>query len=145
MAKQPGGTRQLGAADDLRRYLDHRPIQARDVGKPELVWRWARRNPALALASGLATGAALAFVLLLISFAVHKARSVTSLSQLSASFALENGLSRCAGGEAPAGLLWLERALQLAPADAANLQRVVRLNLRSWSPFPNARGVLAGG
>jgi WD40 repeat protein/tRNA A-37 threonylcarbamoyl transferase component Bud32 len=134
MAKQPAWRypTALALADDLRRYLDHRPILARDVGKPELVWRWARRNPALAGASGLAAMAALAFVTMLIAFAIQKAQSVTSLSQISASFALENGLSRCAGGEVPAGLLWLARALRLAPADAADLQRVVRLNLASW-------------
>jgi WD40 repeat protein/tRNA A-37 threonylcarbamoyl transferase component Bud32 len=135
MAKQPSWRypTALALAEDLRRYLDGRPILARDVGKPELVWRWARRNPALAAASGLATVAALAFVSMLILFAIHKAQSVTSLSQLSASFALDNGLSRCAGGEVPSGLLWLARALKLAPADAADLHRVVRLNLASWS------------
>jgi WD40 repeat protein/tRNA A-37 threonylcarbamoyl transferase component Bud32 len=135
MAKEPGWRypTALAMAEDLRRYLDRRPILARDVGKPELLWRWARRNPALAVASGLAGGAALAFIALLVLFAVHKAQSVTNLSRLSASFALDNGLSRCDRGEVPAGLLWLARALQLAPAGAADLDRVIRLNLSSWS------------
>jgi serine/threonine protein kinase len=35
-------------AEDLRRFLDDRPIRARRAGAPELAWRWARRNPALA-------------------------------------------------------------------------------------------------
>jgi WD40 repeat protein len=35
-------------AEDLQRWLDGRPIQARRVGVPERTWRWCRRNPALA-------------------------------------------------------------------------------------------------
>jgi serine/threonine protein kinase len=35
-------------ADDLRRFLDHRPIQARPVSRLERAWKWAKRNPELA-------------------------------------------------------------------------------------------------
>ncbi len=44
-------------AEDLRRYLDDRPIQARRVTTFERVWRWGRRNPAtasMAAAAGVA-------------------------------------------------------------------------------------------
>src|SRR5262249_49508126 len=56
MAKEPG-RRYAGAAhlaDDLRRFLDDKPIQARRTGAVEQAWRWCRRNKAVAgLAAGL--------------------------------------------------------------------------------------------
>jgi WD40 repeat protein/serine/threonine protein kinase len=35
-------------ADDLRRFLDDKPIRARRASVAEHAWRWCRRNPALA-------------------------------------------------------------------------------------------------
>src|SRR5580658_6493083 len=56
-------------ADDLRRFGQGRPIQARPVGWGERSWRWGRRNPAAAalLATalalvGLASGGGVWFV-----------------------------------------------------------------------------------
>jgi serine/threonine protein kinase len=48
-------------AEDLRRYLEGRPILARRIGPVERVLRWSRRNPAVA--------ASLAAVLLVLSLA----------------------------------------------------------------------------
>ncbi|NQT16719.1 MAG: serine/threonine protein kinase, partial [Planctomycetes bacterium] len=39
--------------DDLTRFLDGRPIRARRVGPAERLWRWSRRNPAIASLSTL--------------------------------------------------------------------------------------------
>ena len=49
-------------ADDLRRFLDGKPVLARPVGAMERVWRWSRRNPAWA--AMLATVAVLLLVIL---------------------------------------------------------------------------------
>jgi WD40 repeat protein/serine/threonine protein kinase len=56
LAKEPA-RRYLSAgelADDLERWLEGRPIQARPVGVLERMWRWCRRNPTLAGAIGTA-------------------------------------------------------------------------------------------
>lgn len=54
-------------SDDLRRYLDGRPIRARRLGAVEQLVRWGKRNPALAVSFSLilvllTTGLAAAFV-----------------------------------------------------------------------------------
>lgn len=38
--------------DDLQRFLEDRPIAARHTSRREQVWRWCRRNPAVAMLTG---------------------------------------------------------------------------------------------
>src|SRR5262249_61338826 len=49
-------------ADDLERYLNGEPIQARRVGRVERGWRWCQGNPAVAslLAAGAVGGVGVA-------------------------------------------------------------------------------------
>jgi tetratricopeptide (TPR) repeat protein len=54
-------------AEDLRRFLEDRPVQARRVSQAERLWRWCRRNPAVA---GLTALAASLLVLVAVSTSV---------------------------------------------------------------------------
>ncbi len=62
LAKEPA-RRYAGAAllaDDLRHWLRGEPVQARPAGRGELAWRWARRNPRVAVLSAAVAGLAAA-------------------------------------------------------------------------------------
>src|SRR5207245_2290999 len=74
MAKEPSEryASALDVAEDLRRFLADRPIQARRSSLAERGWRWCRRNPVMAALIGLAAlllvviagGASLATIML---------------------------------------------------------------------------------
>ena len=66
-------------ADELDRFLAGRPILARPVSRAERLWRWCRRNPALAAAAGLAAAAVLAVVVLSVGFGVYQGRAADEL------------------------------------------------------------------
>ena len=55
LEKEPGGRYQsaLALAEDLRRFLADEPIRARRASAVERNWRWARRNPAIAVLGGI--------------------------------------------------------------------------------------------
>jgi WD40 repeat protein/serine/threonine protein kinase len=155
-------------AADLRHFLAGEPIQARPVGRVQRLWRWCRRNPALAAASGLAAGALVAVVSLSIGYGIERSNTADQLRtalgdaqvqrrladqaandvrrkqretaaalqearRQAATVALERALGLCEQGESGRGLLWLARSLEMAPDDAGDLQRVIRLNLAAWS------------
>ncbi len=69
----------LALAEDLERFLAGKPIQARRVGPAERLWRWCRRQPALAAVSGLAILAVAAVVAGSILFALTEARHAREL------------------------------------------------------------------
>jgi hypothetical protein len=61
-------------AEDLRRFLDGRPITARRSSPPEQFWRWCRRNPAVA-------GLLALVIALLVTIAVGASASAARLAE----------------------------------------------------------------
>jgi WD40 repeat protein len=133
-------------AGDLGRFLEGKPVTARPVGWLERSWRWCRRKPALAAASGLALVAGGVALLVSLLFAIHEYRAAERIGQeqkktaaalresqqRAATLALDQGLSLCERGEVGRGMLWLVRSLELAPKEAVDLRRVIRINLSGW-------------
>jgi tetratricopeptide (TPR) repeat protein len=76
LAKEPAHRYQTASelADDLQRWLAGAPIQARPVGALGKFWRWCRREPGLATASGFAAAALVAATAVSLLFAFHKAK-----------------------------------------------------------------------
>jgi WD40 repeat protein len=128
-------------ADDLNRFLHHEPIRARPVGRLARLWRWSRRNPALATVGGVAVVGLLLAAAVSASFGVYYAHTVGRLSRalaeadhVTAGLALDRGVALCDQGDTGSGLLWLARSLELASKTGdADLERAARINLSAWS------------
>jgi WD40 repeat protein/tRNA A-37 threonylcarbamoyl transferase component Bud32 len=153
-------------AEDLERWLRGEPILARPVSTRERLVRWCRRNPALSAVTGMFAAALLAAVILSVSFAIYQAEAAEDLREaldkatnernraekerrevqrLSANMALDQGINLCEEGDNKRGLPWLQRGLEIAPADDADLQRVLRLNLDGWRRPQRKPKVSLGG
>jgi WD40 repeat protein/serine/threonine protein kinase len=148
-------------AEDLKRFVEDRPVHARRIGEAERAWRWCRRNP---LPASLAAGIVLVF---LAGFAGvcwqwraaasqqaeaekqagialdrereaeqktrDEARARTEAQRFAADLLLERGLGSCKQGQYAGGLLWLARGLEVVPDEANDLRDSLRTLLGGWS------------
>jgi WD40 repeat protein/tetratricopeptide (TPR) repeat protein len=136
----------LALAEDLRRFQQGEPTQARPVRPLVRAWLWARRRPALAgLILGIVvavlggSGASLYFGFQALRRAAEadqakgRAQQARAESDLrAAQLALREGLAQCEAGAVDRGLFTLLDALRQAPDDAGDFRRVVRANLAAW-------------
>jgi WD40 repeat protein len=142
LAKEPGRryqtTREL--ADDLQRWLDGKPIQARPVGVPGKAWRWCRCNPfeaAVAVLGVVALMAVTAFSISVVFLVrldeehrqLQGARRQTD--RLATVLALEAARKLCEDGEVARGML---NPLRIAPQENPDLQHAIRWHLAAWYP-----------
>jgi len=138
-------------ADDLRRFLEGRSIQARPVGRLGQTRKWVHRHPGLA---GLLLGAIVSLLggtVVSTFFAlqasdrarqverekveVSKARDAARHAQRasdrqSANLLLDRGLDLANQGKVADGLHWMLASLQTAPDP--DFQRLVRIHLATW-------------
>jgi serine/threonine protein kinase/WD40 repeat protein len=147
-------------AEDLRRFLADEPIKARQVSAAERYWRWARRNPVIAVMGGALTALLIAVTIVSLLAASHFntiARSESLANQqsqldrkdaiqarlqaieerdrsrqLSSSLAFDRGIALGEEGRADHGLFWMLEALKTAPKDAEGFRNAVRWNLGAW-------------
>ncbi len=147
-------------AEDLRRFLADEPIKARQISSSERYWRWARRNPVIAILGGVLTAVLVAATIgsLVAAYQFQAIAWNESLanrrSQLdrkdadaarrqateerdrslrfSSSLALEKGIALGEEGRADHGLLWMLEALKTAPGNAEGFRNAVRWNLGAW-------------
>jgi WD40 repeat protein/serine/threonine protein kinase len=141
-------------AEDLRRYVEDRPIRARRISPMERLVRWCRRNPVIAGSIGLAALALVAVAVMALLHASRQAEANRQIARLArdlgergrslesslaesnqrlAMLYLERGRASFEKGQIGVGLLWMLRSLRTAAAagDEAG-QRVASANLSVW-------------
>jgi WD40 repeat protein len=134
--KEPGRRYRSAAelASRLQLVLDGKPIPDRPVGALERGWRWCRRNPPLAFASGLIAAALLAIVVLIVGFGLQQRRIARELQTALALSRWDRGRQLCEQGEVGHGLLLMAIALETAPKgrEGDNLRDALRIELSGW-------------
>lgn len=155
-------------ADDVEHWLADEPVTALPETTGQRWARWARRHRSW-MRAGTAALLVIVGVLIVAVLIVTRSReqeqaalrnekaaraneqaalaeqqaALNESRRQSAFLALDRGMSLCDQGNTRLGLLWLSRSLTMAPAGAADLDRVVRLNLASRGRQLSSARILA--
>jgi WD40 repeat protein/tetratricopeptide (TPR) repeat protein/tRNA A-37 threonylcarbamoyl transferase component Bud32 len=137
----------LALAEDLQRFREGKQVAARPVGAAARLARSCRRHPLIAVLLGLlmvSLFGGLAGVTWMWWKAESNLREADrqrllvartrndSLRQ-SAGLLLDRGIARAEEGDTASGLHWMLEGLKVAPAEAVELRRAIRVNLAAWS------------
>jgi serine/threonine protein kinase len=160
IARDPAHRYQTPAemGEDLKRFVEDRPVKARPVSETEKLWRWCRRNP---LPASLLAGIVLIFLIgfagVILQWRVaesarqneEKQRGLAEAEKLksqrmSAGLALDRGLQLCQEGKVSEGLLWMAESLAVNPEEDRGFADVVRLNLAAWRATMPVRRTVIG-
>jgi eukaryotic-like serine/threonine-protein kinase len=153
-------------AADLRRHLDCQPVLARPPSRLYEFQKTVRRHKfgfaaagAVIIALAIGLGVSTWQFLLKNQAYLHteKARRLADQArrderQLNFQMAFDRGIGLCEQGNVASGMLWLARALELAPPGESAMQRVIRANLNAWQRelhvltgiYPREQGVVSG-
>jgi len=162
-AREPAGRYATAAAlaEDLKRFVEDRPIRARRVSAAERLARWCRRNKRLAAAIGLAAGALVAAVILSLLYAREQSglaaarklyaddqtRNAERQAEAAATYKaalsesdrrlailnLERGRIAFEKGHVGEGMVWTVEALRMANAAGdEDWKRAALANLSAW-------------
>ena len=125
-------------AEDLRRFLADRPIKARRISRAEQVWRWCRRNPAMA-------GLTAVILLLLVMVAVVSTFSSLWLNQALSDSKRANAVSLQANDKTERANHELEKANEIANSrlwDSYLIQaRMSRVSRQCGQRFQSLRAI----
>jgi WD40 repeat protein len=141
-AREPAGRYATAGAlaEDLKRFVEDRPIRARRVSSMERLARWCRRNKILAASVGVAALALVAVAVVSLLHADRQARHAselrTTLSESNRRLAmldLESGRIAFEKGHVGEGMVWTVEALRMATAAGdPDWKGVALANLSAW-------------
>jgi WD40 repeat protein/tetratricopeptide (TPR) repeat protein len=169
-ARDPAGRYATAGAlaEDLRRFVEDRPIRARRVSAAERLARWCRRNKILAASLGAAATALVVAVIATLLYAVEQAdrandrthyaekqaeaaasykAALSESNRRLAMLDLERGRIAFEKGHVGEGMVWTVEALRMATAAGdADWKRVALANLSAWRrQLVELKGLLSHG
>ncbi|MCH8218599.1 MAG: protein kinase [Planctomycetes bacterium] len=133
-------------AMDLTRHHHNEPVVARPPSTTYRIQKAIQRNKlAFAAAGAVAAALVIGFIMSIWGATVAtRARDLADTAReeavqarvderrLNFRMAFDRGLTLCDQGHVGRGMLWLARALELAPTDESAMERVIRANLNAW-------------